>query len=122
MELQLNKATNTFFQGWSILTESQGEQELNRAKMEKLEALRNAFRKAPLTASNEELLAIKNAWADNTANYTIDGHLFTLNNMQLMEYKRGPQKHDGKPTASAILLAEMDKMLNPPPASGLGPN
>jgi hypothetical protein len=103
-----------------MLIGSQDEQDLNRAKTEKLEELKNAFKKAPLAASNEELLAIKNAWAEKTANYTIDGNIFTFNNMQLMEYKRGPQKDDGKLTASAILLADMDRMLNPSsaPASG----
>ncbi len=118
MELQLNKPTNTFFQGWFMLIGSQSEQDLNRAKKERLEELRTAFEKAPLAANNEELLAIKNDWAEKIENYTIDGEIVTLSNLQLMGHKRGPQKDDGKLTASAILLTDMDRMLNPSSALG----
>ncbi|MCD6045231.1 MAG: Uncharacterized protein K0R48_394 [Gammaproteobacteria bacterium] len=113
MNLHLQRSTHTFFKGWSILTASKDEQDLHQAKIDKLEELKRAFETAWLTASAEELLEIKNTWAKKVADYTIGGQKVTLTNMELMAYKRGPQRNNGKPAASATLLANMERLLNP---------
>lgn len=109
----LERPSSTFFKGWSFLLESPDEQYLNQAKTDRMQELSDALEQAPLVASAEELLAIKNTWAEKINYYTINGDKVPLSNAQLMAHKRGPQSGDERPTASAALLAEMESMLNP---------